>query len=169
MVSGRRLAGLIVITLLLCVTFVGGWLAGRTGMGSVIELASLNDAERQFAERMSGVSLIGQFTIAGREARAGRSERYDLSSVEKVGDDRWRFNARIRYGTVDTTVPVVVPLRFVGETPMITITDYTIPTLGTFTTRIFFYGDRYAGVWQHGEFGGHMFGRIEKTSEAAAK
>jgi hypothetical protein len=170
MVNGRRVAGLIVITLLLLVTFIAGWLAGRTGMGSVVDLASLSDAERQFAERMSGASLVGQFTIAGREAGGGgRPERYDLSSVEKVGDDRWRFNARIRYGSVDTTVPIVVPLRFVGDTPMIILTDFTIPTLGTFTTRVFFYEDRYAGTWQHGEFGGHMFGRIEKTGEAAAK
>jgi hypothetical protein len=89
--------------------------------------------------------------------------------VEKVGDDQWRFNARIRYGSVDTTLPIVVPLRFVGDTPMISITDLTIPTLGTFTARVFFYEDRYAGTWQHGDFGGHMFGRIQKTSDPATE
>jgi hypothetical protein len=170
MAYGRRLAGFIVVTLLLLVALVGGWLAGRTGMGSVVELASLSEAERQFADRMSGSSLVGLFTIDGREARgAGRPERYDLSSVEKVGDDQWRFNARIRYGSVDATVPIVVPLRFLGDTPMITLTDLTIPTLGTFTARVFFHEDRYSGVWQHGAFGGHMYGRIEKNGEAAEK
>jgi hypothetical protein len=82
--------------------------------------------------------------------------------VQKVGDDRWQFNARMRYGGIDVTLPITVPMRWVGDTPMITLTDLTVPKLGTFTARVFFYGDRYAGTWQHGDAGGHMFGRIEK-------
>ena len=162
--GGRTLVKLAVGILVLLVTFVAGWLSGRTGIGSVVEPASLSDAERAFVERMNAASLVGQFTIAGREDRAGRPERYDISSVEKVGEDQWRFNARIRYGDIDTTAPVVVPMRFIGDTPMISMTDLAIPGMGTFTVRVFFYDDRYAGSWQHGEFGGHMFGRIEKTT-----
>ena len=33
--------------------------------------------------------------------------------------------------------------------------------------RVFFYGDRYAGTWQHGKVGGHMWGRIERTGRTA--
>jgi hypothetical protein len=162
MSTARKVAGLVVGLLLLLVVFAGGYLAGRSGIGSVVDPASLTDAERQFTERMAGSSLVGSFTIAGREDRPARPERYDISSVEKVGDDLWRFNARMRYGDVDTTLPFVVPMRFAGDTPMISMTDQTIPALGTFSVRVFFYGDRYSGTWQHGTFGGHMFGRIEK-------
>jgi hypothetical protein len=56
-------------------------------------------------------------------------------------------------------------MRFAGDTPMISMTDHTIPALGTFSVRVFFYGDRYSGTWQHGTFGGHMFGNIEKTNQ----
>jgi hypothetical protein len=46
---------------------------------------------------------------------------------------------------------------------MILMTDATIPGMGTFTARVFFHGDEYAGVWSHqGKGGGHMFGRIER-------
>ena len=31
-----------------------------------------------------------------------------------------------------------------------------------FSARILFYGDRYAGTWQHDQVSGHMFGRIKK-------
>jgi len=165
MSTTRKAAGVVGGLLVLLVVFAGGYLAGRTGAGSVVDPASLPDAERRFIERMSGASLVGRFTIAGREDRPARPERYDLSSVEKVGEDLWRFNARLRYGDVDTALPIVVPMRFAGDTPMISITDLTIPTLGTFTARVFFEGDRYSGTWQHGEYGGHMFGRIEKTNE----
>jgi hypothetical protein len=38
--------------------------------------------------------------------------------------------------------------------------------MGTFTARVLFYEDRYAGTWQHGKVGGHMFGKIEKAKPA---
>jgi hypothetical protein len=160
----RRLAGLLVIVVLMLVMFGSGWLTARLRVGSAIDAASLPTLERRFTEQMRGAALVGRFTVAGREDRQASPDRYDISSVEKVGDDEWRFNARIRYGSVDATLPIVVTMRWVGDTPMITLTDFTIPRLGTFTARVFFYGDRYAGTWQHGAVGGHMFGRIEKQT-----
>jgi hypothetical protein len=154
---------LLLVAVLALVLFVGGWLAGRLGIGSVVDPASLSDAERRFAERMREVALVGTFTVAGREEGTASADRYEIASVEKVGDDLWRFNARMDCcGLGDSgVVPIVVPLRWVGDTPVILMTDTTLPGIGTFTVRLFFYGDRYAGTWQHGEVGGHMSGRIE--------
>src|SRR5262245_17537096 len=144
--------------------FAVGWLAGRSGIGSVVDPASLNDVERQFVERMKGVNLVGSYTVAGGD-RGSRPDGYGIKSVEKVGNDLWRFNAEMHCCGVDGSVPVVVPLRFVGDTPMIMMTDTTLPGIGTFTVRLFFYGDRYSGTWQHGDRGGQMSGRIEKQKE----
>jgi hypothetical protein len=145
--------------------FAGGWLAGRSGIGSVVDPPSLNDAERQFVERMKNVNLVGSFTAAGREDRTPSPDRYGIKSVEKIGNDLWRFNAVMHCCGVDGAVPVVVPLRWVGDTPMIMMTDTSLPGIGTFTVRLFFYGEDYSGTWQHGETGGHMSGRIEKQKE----
>ena len=159
----RKVVGGVAVVVLVLAALVGGYLAGRSGIGTVVEPASLSDAERQFTERMKGVSLVGQFTVTGREDRPGNPERYDISSVEKVGDDLWRFNARIRYGQVDSTLPVVVPMRFNGDTPMISMTDLALPGMGSFTVRLIFYGDQYVGTWlAGGKIGGHMFGKIER-------
>jgi hypothetical protein len=158
----KGLITLLVVIVLLVAAFATGWIVARTGMGSSVAVETLSERERQFSEQMSGSSLVGRFTIAGREEREALAERYDLSSVEKVGENSWRFNARMRYGSVDTTLPVVVPMRWLDDTPVITLTDYSIPGLGTFSARVFFHGDRYAGTWQHGKVGGHMYGRIEK-------
>jgi hypothetical protein len=147
-----------------------GWLAGRLGYGAVVDAASLPEVERQFAERMHNVSLIGTFTMAGRENRTASADRYDIVSVEKVGEGHWRFNARMDCcGVNGATLPIVVPMRFVGDTPMIMMTDTDLPGIGTFTVRLFFYGDRYSGTWQHGKVGGHMAGRIEKTPTASTQ
>ena len=158
----RRVLRLLLLVMLVIALFAGGWLAGRTGVGSVVEPASLGDAERQFAERMRDVTLVGTFTVAGREDRTPRPDRYEIASVEKIGEDLWRFNAVI--GEIGGAhVPVAVPMRWVGDTPMILMTDTSLPGIGTFTVRLFFYEDRYAGIWQHGETGGHMAGRIERN------
>ncbi|MCA1585769.1 MAG: hypothetical protein LC791_13710 [Acidobacteria bacterium] len=148
--------------LALAVMFIAGWVTARTGMGSRIDDASLTDRERAFTEQMRGATLVGYFTVAGREDQPGRPDRYDIASVSKVGEDLWQFNARMRHDDFDVTLPMTIPLRFVGDTPMVMMTDYSLPPLGTFTVRLFFYDDRYAGTWQHGATGGLMYGRIEK-------
>jgi hypothetical protein len=161
----RRIVGVAVIVMLLLATFGGGWLVGRLGIGSVVEPSSLTDLERQFTERMRDVSLVGSFTVAGREDRTPRPDRYDIASVEKVGDNLWRFNAGMQCCGVNGTIPIVVPMQWIGDTPMIMMTDTSLPGIGTFTVRVFFYGDWYAGTWQHGAVGGHMSGRIEKKAQ----
>jgi hypothetical protein len=160
----RRALGLAALALLILGVFAGGWLVGRLGIGSVVDPASLTEAERRFTEQMRGVTLVGSFTLTGREEREPRPDRYEISSVEKVGDNLWRFNARMNCCGVDGAIPVVVPMQWNGDTPMIMMTDTSLPGLGTFTVRLFFYGDRYAGTWQHGSAGGSMSGRIERTA-----
>jgi hypothetical protein len=159
----RFVAGLIA----LAVVFAAGWAFGALGMGRATPRAALTDLERRFTDQMHGATLVGRFTLAGREDSQARPDRYEISSVEKLAGDNWRFNARIKYGSIDVTVPVVVTMLWAGDTPIITMTDVTIPTLGTFTARVFFYGDRYAGTWQHGQYGGHMFGQIQGGRGAA--
>ena len=141
--------------------FAGGWVAGRTGLGAAVDPSSLEDRERQFAERMRGVSLVGSYNVAGKD-RPPSADRYDIASVEKIGDNLWRFNAHMDCCGINGNIPIAVPMTWVGDTPMIMMTDTTLPGIGTFTVRLFFYGDRYAGTWQHGKVGGHMSGRIEK-------
>jgi len=164
MALARRVLATAMVVALLLAIFGGGWLVGRLGIGSAVDPASLTDLERQFTERMRDVTMIGSFTVTGREERAPHEDHYDISSVEKVGDNLWRFNAGMHCCGINGAIPVVVPMRWNGDTPMIMMTDTSLPGLGTYTVRVFFYGDRYAGTWQHGAAGGHMWGRIAKRT-----
>lgn len=160
MTLARRMIVAVLIVVAAIALAGGGWIVGRLGIGSVVNPDSLTTLEREFADRMRNVTMVGTFTVAGREGR--RPDRYEIDSVEKVGDDLWRFNARMDCCGLDgSTVPIVVPMRWVGDTPVIMMTDTSLPGIGTFTVRVLFYGDRYAGTWQHGDTGGHMSGRIE--------
>jgi hypothetical protein len=115
---------------------------------------------------LTNVKLIGRFTVAGREDREPRPEEYTITSAVKLPDgDKWLINARIKYGDKDATVPMPLEIKWAGDTPVITLTDLAIPGLGTFTSRVVLYENRYAGTWQHGKVGGNLFGRIEKVTE----
>lgn len=161
----RRLLGFTALLVLAILLFVGGWLTGRLGIGSVVAPESLTELERQFTERMNNVVLVGTFTVDGREARDPSPDRYEIARVQKVGDNLWRFDAKMDCCGAGGrgVIPIVVPMQFAGDTPMIMMTDTSLPAIGTFTVRLLFYTDRYAGTWQHGAVGGHMSGRIEKA------
>jgi hypothetical protein len=132
--------------------------------------ASPGEAEREaletkFAESMTDVVLDGSFSVnRGGETRV-RQEKYTIASVSKVGGDIWVFQARIQYGDHDVTVPVPVKLLWAGDTPVVSLTDANIPGLGTFTARVLFYRDSYAGFWQHGDVSGNQFGKIIRGGE----
>jgi len=125
--------------------------------------ASDDEAARfaAFTKAMTNVKLVGKFTIAGDDDKDPIRDEYTISSVAKVGEaDLWIVSARIRYGSVDLTVPVPVEVKWAGKTPVITLDNVTIPGLGTFSSRVVIDGPLYAGTWQHDAVGGHMFGKI---------
>jgi hypothetical protein len=129
----------------------------------------LNQAalEKAFSQKLTGAALVGSYTIDGQKSdKAPKEDRYELEKVSKVRDDYWLFLARVKYGETDLKIPITLKVLWAGDTPMISLTDFTIPGLGTFTSRVMFYGDRYAGTWQHGEVGGHMWGKIEPAKKA---
>jgi hypothetical protein len=133
--------------------------------------ASDDEAARfaAFTKAMTNVKLVGRFTIAGDDDKDPIRDEYTISSVVKVGEaDLWIVSARIRYGSVDLTVPVPVEVKWAGKTPVITLDNVTIPGLGTFSSRVVIDGPLYAGTWQHDAVGGHMFGKIVPVEPAGA-
>jgi len=125
---------------------------------------SRKNAEKEFAQRMENTVLVGFFTVdSEQQEQLGKPERYEIRKVTKASGNTWIFQSRIKYGNVDVVLPILVPIQWAGDTPVVSMTDFNIPTMGTFTCRVMFYKDRYAGTWQHGKKGGHMWGKIEKA------
>jgi hypothetical protein len=123
---------------------------------------------KKLSDELTNAKLIGSFTISGREDQAPKTEEYTISSALKLPDgDVWLIKSRIKYGDKDVTVPVPVEIKWAGDTPVITLTNLEIPGLGTFSSRVVIYEGRYAGTWQHGQVGGHLFGKLEKVSSEA--
>lgn len=120
--------------------------------------------EKAFSKMLSNTTLVGSFTVDGKMDGPPKAERYEIESVTKVTGNLWTFMVRIKYGKVDSRLPVTVPVIWAEDTPMVALTKASIPGLGDeFGARVIFHDNRYAGTWQHGKVGGHMFGVIEKT------
>lgn len=118
---------------------------------------------QQFEEKLSNVKLVGQFTVLGKDDGPLRKEEYTINSVKKMAaGDQWLFMTRIKYGKNDVQVPLPLEVKWAGTTPVITLTDFVVPGLGTFSARVVIYRDKYAGTWSHGKVGGHLFGTIDK-------
>src|SRR6185295_13350793 len=115
--------------------------------------------EETFQQAMSGVTLVGHSMGPKDEGVAGE-ERYVIEKVSKLRGDTWLIHTRIQFGTHDIPVPLPVSIKWAGDTPMISLTDLTIPGLGTYTARVLFYRDQYAGTWSSKDHGGQVFGKI---------
>jgi hypothetical protein len=126
--------------------------------------AKPTEAER-FAElekTLSGAALVGHFTVTGGREMTPRTERYDLGEVKHLEGENWLITSRIRYGGNDVSIPLTLPIRWAGDTPVITVDDMAFPGLGTYTARVMIYRDHYVGFWTGKDHGGHLYGVIER-------
>jgi hypothetical protein len=118
-------------------------------------------AEAAFSELLSGATLVGNFTTDSDQpvdpSQLLRPDRYELATVNKIKDDFWMFI----YIHKGVPIPLSMKVLWAGKTPVLTLDEFTIAGMGTFSARLMFHGDRYAGTWQHGKVGGLMFGKIE--------
>ena len=120
--------------------------------------------EQAFSDKLSNSVLVGTFTLDGQEG--AKPDRYRIVSAKKVKDNDWIFTATMKIGQNTVDVPIPIKVYWADDTPVMSLTDLTIPGVGTFTSRVMFYGDRYAGTWQHGDKGGAFSGVIEKAKPA---
>ena len=145
----------------------GGAVLGLAVIGSASAqdgAAELTERERAFTELLADVELVGFFTDSNAPAdRPLTKDKYSIAKVSKVEGNVWRFDAKIEYGGQAMTIPLALPVEWAGDTPMISLTDQAIPGFGTFTARVLFYGDQYAGIWSGANHYGEMFGKIVKS------
>jgi hypothetical protein len=147
--------------------FVAGLVFAQDAAPPPLEL---NAAEKQFQEALNNVTLIGYFTQGdGAELH---DDKYVIERVTKVKEDTWKFEARIQYNNKDFKVAMPLPVKFAGDTPVISLTNFAVPGFGSFTARVVMYNGAYAGTWGSAGANGHggkLFGKIVKNDPAPDK
>jgi hypothetical protein len=131
---------------------------------------SQDELIKKLAKDLTGVKLAGRFTVTGKGEMTPKEEEYTITSAMKLDEpDLWLIKARVKYGKTDGTFPIPLEIKWAGDTPVITLTNLEIPGLGTFSSRVVIYEGRYAGTWQHGDVGGHLFGVLKRDDEKQAE
>ena len=125
----------------------------------------MNAMEKRFQEDMTGVTLKGFFTVG--DSGETKDDAYMIEKVTKVGPELWNFDARISYQKRDFKATVKVPVKWAGDTPVLTLSNYLIKGQGVYSARILVFNGMYAGTWGAADHGGKMFGKIEKAAPPA--
>jgi hypothetical protein len=119
--------------------------------------------DRKFQEMMTGATLVGRSSRLNSD-RIGGEERYAIDGVSKLTGDTWLLRTRMQCcGKQDIPVPIPVTIKWAGDTPVITLTDLSIPGMGSYTARVVLYRDQYAGTWSGEKGGGQIFGKIVRN------
>ncbi len=127
----------------------------------------LNAAERQFQDSMVNVKLVGFFTLG--DSAELHDDSYVIERVSKIKEDMWKIEAHIMFNKKDSKIALNLPVKFAGDTPVISLTNYMVPGFGSFTARVVLYNGSYAGTWSGAggrggaPHGGTMFGKIVKN------
>ena len=141
---------------------------GLIALLAIMPLAVAEESTREsrLADHLSGAKFVGKFSVDGKpDDQPLKSEQYSISKCEKLPEpDMYRLTARIKYGEVDSEVPLNIKILWAGNTPVMTLDSLWIPGMGTFGARVLIHSNRYAGTWQHDQVGGHLFGTIESQS-----
>ena len=136
-------------------------LAQQSAVAPAVEMNAL---EKQFQESMTNVSLVGFFTVG--EGSTTMPDRYNITTMTKIDADVWNVEASIQYGNKDYKATVKVPVKWAGDTPVLTLSNYLISGQGVYSARILIHNGMYAGTWGAQEKGGKMFGKIVKNESA---
>lgn len=122
------------------------------------------ELDRKFERMMNGATLVGRSTSLSSDKVSGE-EQYIIDKVSKLGGDSWLFEARFRTGGREWPIPIPVQIKWAGDTPVITLTDFAIPGMDSYTARVVLHNGQYAGTWNGKGYGGQIFGKIVPKPE----
>jgi protein tyrosine phosphatase (PTP) superfamily phosphohydrolase (DUF442 family) len=118
--------------------------------------------------KAAGLRSAALETRARAYVHRGRRAAARGALLDRVGDQGARQPLALRVpdpnGANDVAVPIVLAVAWAGNTPVVGVTDLDVPGLGTYTARVLFFRDKYAGTWSGRSHGGHLFGRIERPA-----
>jgi len=146
-----------------------GWAADEPGekpstAAAHDKVADRAELEKKFSECLSGATLDGYFTETPGDESKPRESKYVINKVSKIKDDLWLFDAQIKYGEHDVTVPIPLIVRWAGDTPVITLDKAGVPGFGTFSARVLIYDNTFAGMWSGERHRGELYGRVVKET-----
>jgi hypothetical protein len=126
------------------------------------------ELEANFKATLTKATMSGRWcSIDNGKLGPEKEDKYSILSVTKMGGDAWLINARIQYNKKDFVAPVPVLVKWAGDTPVLIVDKFPMPSGGVFSARVLIYDHTYAGTWSGGDHAGLLSGTI--ANEAGDK
>lgn len=126
------------------------------------EESELTELEAGFISMMENATLTGSWTPV-EDGKLGeiKTDSYQVVRAVKLGDGKWQIVAKMKMQGFEMDVPVPVSLHWAGDVAVIIVEGFPAGPGRTYSARVMFHDDRYAGSWWGSdEPGGLLSGAI---------
>lgn len=124
------------------------------------------EMEAAFEAMLKDATLTGRWCLVKDGALTPeQQDSYKLKGAEKK-DGKWSISASMTYAGKEISIPVPVKVEFAAGSPVIVVDKLWIPGGGTYSARVVFHDDTYAGVWSGGGMRGLLSGFITRPAAA---
>lgn len=119
------------------------------------------ELEAKFIAMLTDATLKGRWSPI-KEGQLGqeKDESYQITSVTKVGGDKWTINAKLTYAGRSLVLPIPAQVKWAGDTPVLILDQLSLGVGPTYSARVLFYDKTYAGTWSGGGIAGLVSGVI---------
>ena len=128
--------------------------------------ASAEQLEATFKAMLTKATLSGRWCSV-KDGKLGpeKEDKYNIVSASKVNGSKWIVSARIQFNKREMVVPIPVEVKWAGDTAVLIVDKLQYPGGGTYSARVLFYENTYAGTWSGGDYGGLISGVIAGEKE----
>lgn len=119
------------------------------------------ELEAKFIATLTDATLKGRWSpIKDGQLGPEKEESYQITSVTKVGGDKWTINARLSYAGRSLVLPIPAQVKWAGDTPVLILDQLSLGVGPAYSARVLIYDKTYAGTWSGGGLAGLLNGLI---------
>ncbi len=123
--------------------------------------ASTSELEAKFIAMLTNATLTGRAcTVKDGQLGPDKEDTYTVVSAAKTSGDNWTITARVSRNGNSFDIPLPIKVQWAGDTPVLIIDNLAFGGPRTYTARVLFYDNGYAGTWSAGDHGGLVNGVI---------
>lgn len=129
--------------------------------------ATAEQLEATFKAMLTKATMSGRWCSVTPERKLGpeKEDKYSIVAANKAEGSKWIISARIQVNKREMVVPIPVEVKWAGDTAVLIVDKLQYPGGGTYSARVLFYENTYAGTWSGGDHGGLLSGTITNEKE----
>lgn len=122
-------------------------LAG-VGRANAEDAADVAAREAEFSAMLKNATLEGSWVpVSGAQAGEQKVDSYRVIRAKKIAAEQWQIVSRINYQGQEIEVPIPVTVKWAGDTAVVILDQVETGGGKSYSARVLFHNDRYAGSW----------------------